>query len=457
MAGIGFELLRLWKQGTYQSLLRVFSLTAMMVSGPGIFMILSLGIVCLFSLFTTHNYLISFQFLSLVTYLLSSSMIVSALLQYTFSRFMGDKIYSKDFKEVSPNFIGVLLLQLIISICFSVPVAFYFFSEHNLNLRLLLVSNFIILCLIWTSVVVLTGIKAYRLIIWGFAIGYYVMIVVHILWGRPDICFLLLEFLLAQVILFFFLLYAILDHYPTNECIKFDFLKKENFYFTLVFSNFFYAFGFWIDKYLFWFNTDTSYLLFSPLRLSPLYDLPMFIAILSTIPATSAFLLQIEANFALKYPNYMKTIFQRKTLDEITAIRNELVLAGRQAVLSLFKTQVTMIIIMFLLAGFIFSAFKILPIYLNLLLILLIAVGLNVILWGLLNILYYLTQYRHALYVSFLFVFSNCILTLLSLKAGPYYFGYGYGFSLLLSIVLALIFINKDFNHLEYYTFMMTD
>jgi polysaccharide biosynthesis protein PelG len=457
MAGIGFELLKLWKQGSYQSLLRLFSLTAMMVSGPGIFMILSLGFICLFSLFATHNYLISFQFLSLVTYLLSSSMIVSAFLQYTFSRFMGDKIYSKDFNEVSPNFIGVLLLQLIISICFSVPVVFYFFSEHSLNIKLLLVSNFIILCLIWTSVVVLTGIKAYRLIIWGFAIGYYVMIVVHVLWGKPELCFLLLEFLLAQVILFLFLLYAILDYYPSNECIKFDFLKKENFYFTLVFSNFFYALGFWIDKYLFWFNSDTGYLLFSPLRLSPLYDLPMFIAILSTIPATSVFLLQIEANFALKYPNYMKAIFQRKTLDEITAIRNELVMAARQAVLSLFKTQATMIIIMFLLAGFIFSVFEILPIYLNLLFILLIAVGLNVILWGLLNILYYLTQYRHALYVSFLFVLSNCIFTLLSLKAGPYYFGYGYGFSLLLSIALALIFTNKDFNHLEYYTFMMTD
>ncbi|ARG97995.1 exopolysaccharide Pel transporter PelG [Legionella micdadei] len=457
MAGIGFDLLRLWKQGSYQSLMRAYTLTTMMVSGPGLFIVVSLGIVCFFTLFSTLNYLIGYQFLSVVTYLLSSSMIVSALLQYTFTRFMNDQLFSRDFKQVSPNFIGILLLQLIISIFFSIPVVFYFFSEHSLILKLLLISNFIILCMIWMSVVVLTGIKAYRLIIWGFAIGYYVMIVVHLLWGRPDIRFLLLEFLLAQIILLFFLLYAILDYYPTNECIKFDFLKKENFYFTLVFSNFFYAIGFWVDKYLFWFNSDTGFLIFPPLRLSPLYDLPLFIAYISTIPASSVFLLQIEANFALKYPSFMQTIFQHKTLDEINAIRDELVLAGRGAVLSLFKTQTTMIIIMLLLACFLFSVLQILPIYLNLLFILLIAVGLNVILWGLLNILYYLTQYLHALYVSILFAVSNCLFTLITLHAGPYYFGYGYGFSVLLSIAFALIFINKDFKDLEYYTFMMAD
>ncbi|ARG99686.1 hypothetical protein B6V88_04235 [Legionella micdadei] len=121
MAGIGFDLLRLWKQGSYQSLMRAYTLTTMMVSGPGLFIVVSLGIVCFFTLFSTLNYLIGYQFLSVVTYLLSSSMIVSALLQYTFTRFMNDQLFSRDFKQVSPNFIGILLLQLIISIFFRYP------------------------------------------------------------------------------------------------------------------------------------------------------------------------------------------------------------------------------------------------------------------------------------------------------------------------------------------------
>ena len=112
---------------------------------------------------------------------------------------------------------------------------------------------------------------------------------------------------------------------------------------------------------------------------------------------------------------------------------------------------------MFLSASFILSTFNILPIYLNILLILIIAVGLNIILWGLLNILYYLTEYLHALYVCIIFATSNFIFTLISLYAGPPFFGYGVGLSLLLSISFALVYLNKDFKNLEYSTFMMTD
>ena len=457
MAGIGFELAKLWKHGSFQSLLRAYSLTAMMGSGPGLFIIISLGIVCFFTLFATPASLVAYQFLSVITYLLSTSMIVSACLQYTFFRFLADKIFSKEFNQVTPNFIGVLLIQLIMSLCIAIPVIFYFFSSHSLSLKVLLLSNFIILCMIWLSIVMLTGLKAYRLIIWGSALGYYTMIIVHFLWPRNDIVALLFEFLLAQAILFVFLLHAILDYYPTNQCIKFDFLKKENFYYTLVFSNFFYSLGFWIDKYLFWFNRDTSFVIFSPLRLSPLYDLPMFIAYLTIIPTTAVFLLRIEANFSLVYPKFMETIFNRKSLAEINAVRNELVVAGRFAVFGLFKTQAAMVVIMFLLACFIFSVFKILPIYLNLLFILIVAVGLNVVLWGLLNILYYMTQYLHAFYVSLLFVLSNFTFTLLSLHAGPSFFGYGFSLSLVLSIACALIFLNRGFNNLEYTTFTTTD
>ena len=457
MAGIGFELLKLWKQGSYRSLLTAYSFTALMGSGPGLFIILSLGLVCFFSLFATPNSLLAYQFLSVITHLLASSMILSALFQYTFFRFMADKIFSVEFNEVSPNFIGILFVQLCASVFISLILVLCFFSEYSFGLKILLISNFNILCMIWLSIVLLTGLKAYRFIIWGFALGYYLMVVVHFLWARNDMTALLFEFLLAQIVILGFLLYAILDYYPTTECIKFDFLKKDNFYYTLVFSNFFYALGFWIDKFLFWYNSDTGYLIFAPLRLSPLYDLPMFIAYLAIIPATATFLFHIEANFSLIYPQFMETIFQRKSLGEIESVRNELTNAGRDAVFSLFKTQSAMIIIMFLAANFIFAKLHILPIYLNLLFILLVAVGLNVILWGLLNILYYMTQYMHAFIVSVLFALSNFTFTLITLYAGPNYYGYGLGFSALISIACALFFLNQNFKDLEYSTFMMTD
>lgn len=457
MAGIGFDLIRLASQGTYRGLLGAYGLTTLMSSGPSLFILIGIGIVCFFNMFLITDQNISSQFLAIIIYLFASSMILSSFLQYTFFRFMADRIYVNEFDEIAPNYMGVLLIQIIMSIAISIPIVTYFFAAYNHMLQILLVANFIVLNMIWISTVLLTGLKSYRQILWAFSLGYTAMIIVNLVIDHDNLNYLLSEFLLAQVILLMLLLHAILDYYPTNKLIQFGFLKKTNFFYTLMFSNFFCTLAFWVDKFIFWFHADTSYPIFPPLRASPLYDFPMFLAYIAILPSMSVFLFHIEAKFSMIYPRFMKTIFSRKTLDEIIAVRNELTLSGRASVMSMFKTQYAVGVILFLSVSFVFSYFQIIPIYLNLLFILIIATSLNVILWGIINILYYMTRYVQVLYVSLIFVVSNILFTLISIYAGPCYFGYGFSFSLLLSICSALIFLNKSFNDLEYFTFMMTD
>ncbi len=399
------------------------------------------------------------QFLAIIIYLFSGSMIISSFLQYTFTRFAADLEFLKQYELITPNFMGVLLLQLLGSLCFVLPVVYYFFTEYSFIFKILLVSLFCILSMIWISSVLLTEAKSYRRIIWGFLLGYCTMIIVHFVFEEKqnDVTFLLFEFLLAQCVLFVSLLYSILTLYPTNKLILFGFLKKENFYYSLVFANFFYTLGFWIDKYLFWFNQDTGYPILPPLQLSPVYDLPMFVASLTMIPGAAVFMLHLESSFSLIYPKVMNTIFHRKTLDEIDAICNELISSGREIIQTLIKSQSVVVIIAFLSIPFIFSVFNIPGIYLNLLFILIISAGLNVILWALLSLLYYMTMYLQAFYVTVVFVIGNIIFTLISLDAGPLYYGYGFGLSLLLAVITALCFLNRDFKNIEYATFMMVD
>ncbi len=459
MAGIGFELVTLLKKNSYSSLLRAYSLSTLISAGPGLFIMFSLGIVCFFSLFTTPTAQTVQQFLSIIIYLFSGSMIISSFFQYTFFRFVADATFLKQFNTITPNFLGVLFLQLLLSTSFSLPVVFYFFSIYSNTLKIIIISAFIILSMIWIATVLLTGFKSYRRIVWAFVVGYTSMIIMHFMFEQQqhDLIFLLFEFLVAQCILFAFLLHAIIDFYPTNRLIQFDFLKKENLYYTLVFANFFYNLGFWIDKYLFWYNSYTGYTSFSPLRSSPAYDIPMFIASLTIIPGASVFILHMESQFSLIFPKIMQTIFKQKTLAEINTICNDLVRAGQETLYRLMKTQAIVDIILVLFALFLFSIVHILPIYLNILFILVLGASFNVILWALLNMLYYMTNYRHALYVSFIFVISNFFFTLASLHAGPLYYGYGFSCSSLLAMIVALLFLNKDFKNIQYTAFMMTD
>lgn len=108
-------------------------------------------------------------------------------------------------------------------------------------------------------------------------------------------------------------------------------------------------------------------------------------------------------------------------------------------------------------ASFIFEIFQISSLSLHLLFILLIGVALQLVLWALLSILYYLTQYQAVLVVSFLFFISNLFFTQASIAAGPEYYGYGYCLSLLISVSYALWSLNRGFRDILYYTFMMTE
>ena len=459
MAGIGFELVRLLNKNNYTGLLRAYSLSALIASGPGLLIIFSLGLICFFSFVAIPRFAVVQVFLTVIIYLFVGSMVISSLLQFTMTRFIADLDFLKQFDRVTPNYLGVLLVQLLLSAGISLPLVLYFFSDYSLLLKFLMISIFNVLTLIWISSVFLTGAKSYRRILWSFTLGYSAMIMVHFACQEQqnNLNFLLFEFLLAQCILFIGLLYSIIDLYPSNQLIEFSFLKKNHFYYTLVASSFFYSLGFWIDKCLFWYNQDTGYTIMYPLRISPVYDLPVFISLLTMLPGIAVFMLDIESNFSLIYPKIMDTIFRRKTLAEIHLLCDELVLSGRSAIYRLIKTQLAIIISMYLSVYALFSVFDILPIYLNLLLILIIGAGLNVILWALLNLLYYMTKYVHALLVSAVFLVANGSFTLLSLYAGPVYYGYGVGVSLMLAIATALFLLNEDFKNIAYTAFMMTD
>jgi len=457
MAGIGFELLKILRRDNYSSLLRAYGLTTLMVSGPYIFILLTIGTLYFFSLFAAHDVKIVDQFTSIMVYLLSTSIIISSFLQLAFFRFVADRIFEKDFGSVTPNYVGVLLVQFLFSLCFAFAVIFYFLPNYHVLFKILFVSIVVILSMIFISIVLLTGLKSYRRIIESFLFAYSGLLFMHFVIHKYDLIYLLIEFLITQTVLFLLLSYDILRHYPTNDLIEFKFLKKGNLYYSVAFANLFYTLGFWIDKYLFWFDPITSLTNYPPLRYSPIYDFPMLIAYLTIIPTTAAFLLQVETSFSMIYPKFMVKIFRRKTLAEIDAIRGELTMAGRNAMFSLFKTQAVIIVTMFLITPYFLTVFKLPMIYLNLLYILYIAAGLNVILWGLLNILYYTTRYKHALIVSIIFFLANASLTMLSLHLGPPFYGYGYAFSLLISIAVALFFLNSNFKDLTYTTFMMTD
>jgi polysaccharide biosynthesis protein PelG len=84
-----------------------------------------------------------------------------------------------------------------------------------------------------------------------------------------------------------------------------------------------------------------------------------------------------------------------------------------------------------------------------------VAVGVQVLLLSILNVLFYLDQREFALALTFLFTALNVALTWLSMWLGPAFYGYGFAGATILTSFVGIIFLSRLLAQLEYETFML--
>ena len=128
------------------------------------------------------------------------------------------------------------------------------------------------------------------------------------------------------------LLVVVFRSYSSDKLIAFDFLRRSQIFPSLAVTGFLYNLAIWADKFIFWFNSQTSVAIISPLRGSPIYDLPIFLAYLSIIPGMAVFLLRMETDFAEQYTNFYGAINGGASLKLILQIYEEMIVTIRQRI-----------------------------------------------------------------------------------------------------------------------------
>ncbi|MBP9059695.1 MAG: histidine kinase, partial [Rhodoferax sp.] len=88
MAGIGFELRKLLKKQTYAGLLQAYAFAGIISSGPWVLSIIGIMLIGLFSMGVVVPQSAIAQFQVTVTYLFLTSLIVTGLVQLSFTRFV---------------------------------------------------------------------------------------------------------------------------------------------------------------------------------------------------------------------------------------------------------------------------------------------------------------------------------------------------------------------------------
>lgn len=455
MAGIGFELRKLLQRDTLLALIRAYAYAGIISSGPWVLSIIGLMIIGVlsFSIVVPDNKITQFQVT--VTYMIAFSLIITGFLQLAFTRFVADRLFEERDELVMPNYNAVQLIVTVVPGVFATAAAWWLFPQESLLYRVLLVAGFVVLSNIWIATVFLSGVKQYRAIVILYLLGYSVTVVAALGMRSLGLEGLLAGFVIGQVMLLAGMQAIVVRNFPGSTSMSFELFDRRMRYPTLIWIGFLYNLGAWIDKFIFWSWPPTSQPVIGPLRASVIYDLPVFMAYLSIIPAMAIFLVRIETDFVEHYDRFYSNVRKGGTLEIIERHRNGMVETVRTGIFEILKIQSIAILLLFVVGERLLRWLQISDLYLPLLYVQTIAAGLQVVFLSILTVYFYLDRRKVVLALTAIFVLGNAGFTLISLRLGPEFYGYGFALSLLVVVVIGFSALERSFGRLEYTTFML--
>jgi len=455
MAGIGFELRKILRRESYWSVFQAYGYAGIISSGPWILSILGLLVIGLSTVSSENLGGQVAQFQISVTYLIAASLILTGFIQSSFTRFVADRLFEKRDGLVLPNFHGVVCLVTVVTALVGTMAVVILFPRQSLLYRVLMVGSFVVLANVWVGTIFLSGLKQYQGILILFAVGYGISVGAARLCSSYGLEGLLFGFFLGQFVLLLGIMGLTFRHYSSPDFWSWEFLKKGSLFRELIWLGFFYNAALWVDKILFWYFPHTGQFIIGPLKSSPIYDLPIFLAYLAILPGMASFLVRMETDFVERHAEFYDGIRNGASLDYIEEAKSGMVRTARQGLYEIMKIQGVVCLICWWSGPTILSWLGISMLYESLLYIDVVAASFQVVFLGILNTLFYLDKRGLALRLTILFFLSNGLFSLATLMGGITWYGYGFAGAVLLVVVAGLYQLDKTFQKLEFETFML--
>ncbi len=452
MAGIGFVLRKLTRRQDVGGMIRGYLHALFASSGPWILTILTVwAFYYVGSFWRLTEYIEEFR--TIILYNFSFSLAFSAPLTMLATRMLADDFYELKVTRVSNLLIAVLSIQLVFSLIIS--TLFYgLVTTMSLEWKLLSVANFVLISGIWLSMVFISSLKYYSAITYSFVAGMFLAIVLgYALTGFIGDSGLLFGFTAGLAIILSSFIAIIFVEYPLQEGAVFFLIDPLKKYWKVVLMGTFYNFGIWIDKWIMWFAPERRVLSIGLINY-PEYDMSLFIAYLTIIPAFAFFLVKQETTFFEYYVTYFKGILQHdpyKTIEKnykeliknlMTNARTLLLLQGGICLFTVLMAPTIMEIVGLNLVQIGIFRFGVLGATFQILTLFLIIV------------LSYFDDRNDSLIIAATFFVTNTIFTILTLQLGFAYYGYGYFLSTVVAFVLGCVLAERYIRNLTYHTFI---
>ena len=453
MAGIGFELRKLFRKEGLLNNLRAYAYSSMTTVGP---MILCMSLIIILQrLMSIHQgtYLDWELYIATVSYCFIFSIVISSGISLIVTRYVADSLYTKQFNKLMSSYYGVL--SIIIPISSIIAAIFLSRVEGGLAYKFSAFFFFVFLVMVWIQGIYLSALKDYMRIARSFLAG--ALMAVLVAWALMkyfSISTLLGAFIgldAGFLTICFLTGFHMHQKFPKADSGSYyEFLQHMKKYPALFFSGMLIYSGIYLHNFVYWFS-DQGQVIGGAYRVFMFYDVPVFYAFLTVLPTLVAFVVSVETSFFEKFRHYYLNVNADGTIQDIQNAKKQMQRTLMREISFLMEIQLLVTILslgagMLLLPKIGFTMQQ-----LDLFIILSLAYYLFIIFFSLVHILMYFDDRKGVLWTGLLFVTLNIGCTIVTMKLN--YDGLGMfiaSFVSLLAVSARLLYVLRN---IDYYTF----
>ena len=456
MAGIGFQLRRLTATRTFSGVLGAYASAAAISAGPWIISIIALMVLT----WLLHRSLPGDQirlFTASVTHVYAFALILTGPVQIILTRYTADRLSQKQPERVYPSFKGGVLVAALLA---ALAGGFFFFRlvPAPKMFSVCAAALLVYVSCIFVASVYLSVLRRYHGIVVAFAAGYgFGVLASWQLALRYGVTGAMAGLLLGHLVLFGFLAICIRAELKSGGGSSFEFLRGFLKFPDLMLCGLFYNLGIWIDKFLFWWLSQSNVRVSGALFAAPDYDLAIYLSLLSIAPGMAVFILQVETDFSEKFHAYFDTVNQGGSLSEIIRARNRIIHSLRDGFHRLLKVQGVTTALLVIYADELTAWFHVSYIQIGIFRITLFGTFLLVMFLAMLTVLFYFNDRRGALICSLVFLLANGLLSTATVLQNEAWYGFGFVVAAGLALFIAAARVNLRLDNLEYHTFRIQE
>ncbi len=453
MAGIGFELKKLFRATGVLSVLRAYGYTGMVTAGPmllGVLFLMSVSTIGRLSGLPKQD---QDLLVCMITYSLLGSMVITSIFSMVMTRYVADLLYQEKNEDILPSLEGIL--------SFVLPFGgilwglFLIFSGVGFTTSILLFVLFMELIVAWTEMNYLTAIKDYRGILMSYVYAIIAAALVSYLGCRifgPSLQILILAVSVGYGVMLIFDLVLLYGYFPNSKKNHFEFLPWFDEYSELAAVGFFTNVGLFSHLVIAWgsgIGVRYKGLFFG----APQHDVSALFAFITILITTINFVASVEVNFYPKYRRYYDLFNGAGSIIEIeqaenemlTVLEHELVYTARR---QFYGTAVMLSIGLVILGRLPLGFDALMEGYFR---ILCVGYGAYAVGNVLMLILMYFTDYEDARNGSVVFAVVTTLGSFLSLLFETKYYGFAFAFGCIVYLLYNLIKLIRYVKRLPYH------